>query len=197
VDPLYYAIVLFLIGLLLLLIDLFVPTGGILIVCGACCAALSVFFAFRSSTNTGLIFLLMVLGAIPVLSYFFLKAWPHTPVGKRVTLAPPKQPEVSKNDELRSLIGTVVVNRWALIPTGQIQIGHRRYNAMSFDGKIIEVQARVKVIDIHERLLVVSQTTEPLSDPNSVSTKVAEAHQPVDPLDISAEELGLERLDEK
>jgi membrane-bound ClpP family serine protease len=198
VDPLILAIVLYLVALLLLAIDIFVPTGGILLVCGAICAVMAIYFGFRSGTNAGLTMLLIVLATIPALFYAFLKVWPHTPIGRRVLLEPKKQSETRRNDELRALIGTVVINRWPLIPTGQIQIGHRRYNAMSSDGKTIEIKARVKVVHIYERMLVVSETTEPLTDQNSSSIKPNSNlnAESADPLQISAEQIGLKGLEE-
>jgi membrane-bound ClpP family serine protease len=198
VDPLIYAFALYLVALLLFIIDLFIPTGGILLVCGAICEVIAIYFGFRSSTTTGLLMLLLVLVTVPVLFFVFLRAWPHTPIGRRVTLAPKQNAEPGLKDELRNLIGFVVVNRWPLAPTGQIQIGRRRYNAMSSDGSLIDIQLRVKVIDVHERMLVVCQTSEPLSDPNSTSIKPGTNSQieTVDPLQIPAENLGIESLDD-
>lgn len=197
-DPLIFAIALYAVAVLLFAIDVFVPTGGVLLFCSAICALIAVYFGFRSSTNAGLTMILLVLGTIPVMLYVFLKVWPHTPIGRRVMLEPQKQPDDFQKGGLRELIGMVVINRWPLIPTGQVQIGHRRYNAMSADGKTIDVRARVKVLDVHERMLVVSETTEPLSDPNSTSIKPIPSPdpEPLDPLQIPAEDIGLDRLDE-
>jgi membrane-bound ClpP family serine protease len=197
-DPLFVAIIVYLLAILFFVIDIFLPTGGVLLLCSAISAIIAIYFGFRAGTTTGLLMSMTVLGSIPAMFYAFLKIWPHTPLGRRVLLEPQSNPALAK-DQLRDLIGTVVTNRWPLIPTGQIQIGHRRYNAMSFDGKTIEVKERVKVIDVHERMLVVCQTSEPLSDPNSVSAKLIEpaAATPAgDPLNMPAKQLGLDSLDE-
>lgn len=197
-EPLTFAIGLYLVALLLFAIDIFVPTGGILLFCSAACALLAVYFGFRASATAGLLMLLLVLATIPVLSYVFLKVWPHTPIGRRVLLDPPKRPQAIQSEELQTLTGTVVVTRWPLVPTGQIQIGHKRYNAMSSNGKIIEMGARVKVVEVHERMLVVCETTEPLTVQNASSiTKHSDPSlETVDPLTISAEQIGLDKLDE-
>lgn len=194
-DPLLIAVILYLVAILLFVIDLFVPTGGILLVCSAVCAMIAIYFGFLSSTNTGLVMLLIELGTIPALVYVFLRAWPHTPFGRRVLLQPPRQPASGRSEELHALIGSVVISRWPLIPTGQIQIGHRRYNAMSFDGRIIETKTRVKVVGVYERMLIVGETIDPLTEQN---TKLAEvdAVGPIDPRQISAEQIGLNSLEE-
>ncbi|MFO0944078.1 MAG: hypothetical protein U0930_25360 [Pirellulales bacterium] len=57
-DPLVYAISLYLIALLLFAIDVFVPSGGILLFCSGILAIISVVFAFQSSVNAGLIMLM-------------------------------------------------------------------------------------------------------------------------------------------
>ncbi len=208
-DPLLISVILFVIALILFAIDVFVPTGAILIFCSAMTAIISVYFGFRSGTNAGLVMLLIVFATIPVLVWTFLRVWPNTPIGRRVLLKPPQASVSQDNDELREFVGKVVVNRWPLIPMGQVQIGHRRYNAKSSDGKTIDANQRVKVIDVSERILVVCATIEPLSDPSSRMTPTASgarakggaasnAAQPTNEslLETPAEQLGLESLTE-
>lgn len=205
-DPLVYAIALYLLAILLFAIDVFVPTGGILLFCSGALAIASVFFAFRSSVNAGLIMLMVDFATIPVLIWSFIKFWPHTPLGRRVLLKPQESAPSSELEELKALVGLVVINRWPLLPTGQVQIDHKRYNAQSIDGKPIEAGRRVKVLDIRERMLVVTETNQPLSNPNQrnsasplgAGNQPAQAPEPSPQslLDLPAEQLGLDRLDE-
>ena len=153
--------------------------------------------------------LLIVFATIPVLVWTFLRVWPNTPIGRRVLLNPQQASSTQDNDELREFVGKVVVNRWPLIPMGQVQIGHRRYNAKSSDGKTIDANQRVKVIDVSERILVVCATVEPLSDPSTrmlpsandaraTGASASNATQPSNEslLETPAEQLGLESLTE-
>ena len=208
-DPLVISVILFVVALILFAIDVFVPTGAILIFCSAITAIISVYFGFRSGTNAGLIMLLIVFATIPVLVWTFLRVWPNTPIGRRVLLNPQQASTSQDNDELREFVGKVVVNRWPLIPMGQVQIGHRRYNAKSSDGKTIDANQRVKVIDVSERILVVCATVEPLSDTSSrmlptandaraTGAPASNAAQPSNEslLETPAEQLGLESLTE-
>ena len=204
-DPLAYAIALYLLAILLFAIDVFIPSGGILLFCSAILAIISVYFAFQSSVNAGLIMLMVDMATIPVLVWTFLKVWPHTPIGRRVLLKPQATARSSEQEELKALVGLVVLNRWPLLPTGQIQIDHKRFNAQSFDSKPIEAGRRVKVLDIRERMLVVAETNQPLSNTNqrnSTRPSGAQAESlvaepsPQSLLDLPAEELGLDRLDE-
>jgi membrane-bound ClpP family serine protease len=182
-------------------LDVFVPSGGILLFCSGILAIISVVFAFQSSVNAGLIMLMVDFATIPVLVWVFLKIWPHTPIGRRVLLKPQKTTAASERDELKALVGKVVINRWPLLPTGQIQVDHKRYNAQSFDGKPIEAGCRVKVLEIRERMLVVAETVETLSEPSqriasSSPDKPLPEPSPQSLLDMPAEQLGLDRLDE-
>ncbi len=203
-DPLVYAIALYLLAILLFAIDVFVPTGGILLFCSGALAIASVFFAFRSSVNAGLVMLLVDFATIPVLIWTFLKVWPHTPLGRRVLLKPQESAPSSEQEELKALVGLVVINRWPLLPTGQVQVDHKRFNAQSIDGKPIEAGRRVKVLEIRERMLVVAETNQPLSNPNQRSSASQQGNRPAQAqepspqslLDLPAEQLGLDRLDE-
>lgn len=145
--------------------------------------------------------LLVVLATIPGMVWMFFKIWPHTPIGKRVLLSPQQSPDQSELDELRQLIGTVVNNRWPLIPTGQVQINHRRYNARSLDSRPIEANCRVKVMEVHERMLVVMQTVDSLTETadrqqSSLSVQAAVQPTPESLLELPAEKIGLESLDD-
>lgn len=172
-DPLTLAIALYFLAILLAVIDIFVPSGGILLVLSGFAAVGSIVFAFRSGTTTGLTVSIVVLASIPTLLYSAIKVWPHTPIGRRILLEPPTAAEALPENRLTAFIGTVVVSRWPLVPMGQIKIGTQRLNARTSDGKIIEVGKRVKVIDVQEGILVVAETSQPISE-SSIATKPAQ-----------------------
>lgn len=204
-DPLTVAIALYFLAILLAVIDIFVPSGGILLILSGVAAIGAIVFGFRAGTTTGLVVSVVVLASIPALLYSAIKLWPHTPIGRRILLEPPTAAEAMPENRLTVFIGTVVVSRWPLVPMGQIKIGTQRLNARTSDGKIIEIGQRVKVIDVQEGLLVVQETTEPISE-NFSSAKSAQSSSSTvaantelegsNLLEQPAAELGLNDLDD-
>jgi membrane-bound ClpP family serine protease len=204
-------------AVVLAVVDVFIPSGGLLTILAALSAIGSILFGFRSSAGMGMSMLTAVAGSIPVLVYFAIKLWPLTPIGRRVILGLPpatNQQEESSASLLQTMIGKVVSADFALMPAGQIVIGHRRFNAIAESG-IIEGGQRVKVISVRERNLIVRVTSDPLSPKDSFMPPSAAAHAPVEDeanskksgvrplvrpseslLDRPAAELGLDSLEE-
>ena len=162
-DPLLLAILLLLAAALLAAIDLFVPSGGVLITLSGLAAAASIFSGFASSFDAGLVISIIVFAAIPALAILAIRVWPHTPIGRRILLAPPSPQPAESANSLRSLIGHVVISRWPLLPTGQIAIAHQRFQARSTDGQPIDPGHRIKVVNAPEGFLVVTLTHDPLT----------------------------------
>ncbi len=201
-DPFLIAIALFLAGVLLAVIDIFVPSGGMLLILCTVCAVGSVLFGFRSSTTMGMTMLTLVVASVPIGVFLAIKIWPHTPIGRMVILKPPSsQSGTADGGELESWVGSVLRADSALMPAGQIKIGHRRLNAVAESG-FIEAGQAVKVLGIRERSLLVRPTSEPLTPietvPGKPTTAPAETEpEPVNLLDLPADQLGLDSIDEK
>ncbi len=212
-DPLYFALLLYVAALSLAAVDLLVPSGGLLAVMAALAAFASVLFGFRSSTTAGMAMLTLVIASIPVFLILAIKIWPHTPLGRRIILKLPTRGDSKPNVDtagLQALLGRVLLSETGLMPMGQIRVGHRRYDAVAESG-FIEAGERIKVLLVRERLLVVRATTEPLSPLETVVTaegrvlrgQILDSESratmgPVDEaslLDRPAEELGLDSLE--
>ncbi len=171
-DPLYFALLLYVAALALAAVDLLVPSGGLLAVMAALAAFASILFGFRSSTTAGMAMLTVVIASIPVFLILAIKIWPHTPLGRRIILKLPNRVDSkpqAHSDALKSLVGRVLLSETGLMPMGQIRIGHRRYDAVAESG-FIEAGERIKVLLVREKLLVVRATTEPLSPPENTNT---------------------------
>ncbi|MBX3421575.1 MAG: hypothetical protein KF752_08475 [Pirellulaceae bacterium] len=202
-EPLKVAILLYFLAVALAAVDIFIPTAGTLLIASALSAIASIYFGFLTGVYSGMAMSILVLGTIPVFTYVAIKFWPHTPIGRRILLTPPKIQADSHSEALRRWIGTVVVNRWPLLPSGQIQIGKQRFNATSIDSRPIEVGQRVKVVDARELLLIVASTNEqeteiPEADRIPSSSLASQGSMPSEQalLEAPAEQLGLNSLDE-
>ena len=222
-DPFYLAILVYVLAVVLAIIDLFIPSGGMLLILAVFAAVGSVLLGFRSSYNTGLGMMALAFCSVPAFAVLAIKIWPMTPIGKRIILQRPqsKKGDLTDSVEHDALIGAVVSTASPLMPTGQIQVGHRRLGATAKTG-IIESGQRVRVLDFRERNFVVEPTNDPLTE--RLGTRLSEDSttkhpaSPTDPagppatpqekgklletsdperlLDIPAEDLGLDSLDD-
>jgi membrane-bound ClpP family serine protease len=201
-DPLFLAIFLYFVALALAAIDIFVPSGGVLILLGIVAAVASIFCAFQVGVTAGLIMATVVAGSIPVFFVLAIKIWPRTPLGKRILLKPPRTGRPIFERSLDRYIGSVVVNRWPLMPMGSLQIGHQSFNAVSADGTVIDPGQRVKVVAVHESMLVITPTQDPLTpSPGKRSerelSETRQLHESEEALlSKPAEELGLDQLED-
>lgn len=200
-DPLTIAVLLYLGAVLLAFVDLFLPSGGMLAILAVLAATAAILFGFRSSTTAGMSMMALVFFSFPLFVFLAIKIWPHTPIGRRVVLNPPSYQ--SEDDEQDELVGCVVLTASALMPSGQIRVGHRRLNAISSDG-IIEADQRVKILELKERNYIVKQTSDALTKfddrkehplPTDEEAPDAEG-SPSDLLDIPASELGIDSIDD-
>ena len=84
-SPLILAYILIVVGLLLMVAELFVPSGGILFVLSIVAIAVGVVLIFvHGSIDYGIPTLIGVFILVPVLVTFGLHYWPRTPIGKRM-----------------------------------------------------------------------------------------------------------------
>ena len=117
---------------------------------------------------------------------------------------PPEQPTtaVDEQNTLAELVGHVLVSEYPLMPGGQITIDHRAYNALAEAG-YIDAGQRIEVTAVRHRNLIVRVTDKPLTplrprDRPFAFGKgpVAESARDQNLLDVPANELGLDSLDE-
>jgi membrane protein implicated in regulation of membrane protease activity len=137
------------------------------------------------------------LATVPLLLWGAIKIWPHTPIGKRALLQPTTYSSDDQHQLLYNFVGHVVAVRWPIAPTGQIQIGHQRYNVISSDGQYIDSGHRVKILRVQERLLVVTPTDQPLTTPkmdNSSASQEVSDQQNL--LELPAAQIGLSGIDD-
>ena len=205
-DPLYLALLLYIAALAMAMVDLFVPSGGMLLVLATLAALAAVLFGFRSGNTVGMGMLTLVIATVPVFVFLAIKIWPHTPLGRRIILNLPTSEITPVNveaDPLQELVGCVLLAETAFLPTGQLRVGHRRFNAMA-ESSFIEAGSHVRVLSVHERNLVVRATDEPLTVRAVAPTHEA-ASRELDSesiedgaslLDRPAEEFGLDSLDD-
>ena len=185
-DPLFWSIILLAVGLLMLLLEVFVPSGGVLGFLSVVAVLASIVTAFYNrGLEVGLIFVVLTALAVPAVLAAAFRYWPHTPMGKRVLLDLPTEQEVLPDTpqlrKLRSLVGKVGVAKSMMLPSGAVAVEGLTVDAVS-DGTAIEPGQHVRVIEVHGNRVVVSPTDEEpthaeaaIRDPNDILSQPIES----------------------
>ncbi|MEQ8848635.1 NfeD family protein [Botrimarina sp.] len=187
-DGVSIAVLLAVVGSLLIIAEVFVPSGGVLGFLSAAAFIGAVYSAYSEGGWTyGLGFAAGEVLLAPVVIYLALLYLPKTPIGRVLVGAAPREDEVLPRDERDELIGKIGVARSKMLPAGAVEVDGQMFDALS-QGQAIEPGEYVKVVEATRTRIVVRRAPAP-SD--QAATPAADA----DPLARPASELGLDTLD--
>jgi len=186
-DPLTWAILLMLLGCALVVVEVFLPSGGLLSFFAAVAIVASVIFAFRKDVSSGLLFILVTLVAVPTVVALAFKYWPKTPIGKAFLGELPGEEETKLDDPRRQLVGRVGTAKSLMLPAGSVMIDGKLFDAISKGAPIDPGQA-VVVVEVRANRVVVRP-----ADPDEAKRQSVVDE---DVLSKPVDELGLESLDE-
>jgi membrane-bound ClpP family serine protease len=152
------------VGLLLVLLELLLPTHGILVALGCGSIIAGTALTFHDSMSTGVKTLLFVVLGLPVVASVALYLWPRTPMGKRFILQAPDDDDAIANNpvtlELEELRGRFGRALSALRPCGVVDFGGKRVDTMT-DGAMIEPNQWVRCIDVKAGRVIVRPVDRP------------------------------------
>ncbi len=189
----YWALLLLVIGLFVVVLELFVPSAGILgfVAGGLILAAIIVGFINRLQTGALILFLTVV--SLPLLFYGMVKVWPHTPLGRRILLKDIKSEDVLPNSShykrKSDLEGQLGIAKTKMLPSGTVLINGEKYDAIS-DGFAVEAGDPIKVVDVRENRIYVQPYDGSVDDAENLPAR------DVDILSRPIEELGLDPIDD-
>lgn len=144
---LIWGLVLLAMALAVVIVDLFLPTAGILAAVSIVLAIAGVVCLFRYDTTWGIIGSLLVVVGGPSLFIVGFKLMPHTPMGKRLILGgggTGDQPPPQQGSPLARLIGTEAMVVTDLRPVGVVRIGDQKFEAVS-ETTLIRAGATVRI----------------------------------------------------
>lgn len=153
-------------ALLLLFIELLVPSGGLIGVLSAIAAIGSITCFFLYDQTIGFIALLLTMILGPVAVALMFKLWLNSPIGKGLILGGELEPSTeesfhsseyarsARSAELRQLIGTEGMTITALRPVGTVRINNERIDALAETG-VIEANVPIVVVDVHDNQIKV------------------------------------------
>ncbi len=160
-DPLGWAIVLLVLGCGLLVLEVFIPSGGIFGFLAALAVIGSMVMGFRRDATTGLSFMAIAVFAVPAVIALAFKYWPKTPMGKAFLGSVPSELEVKPEDPRRELVGKVGIAQSKMLPSGSVLI----------DGNLVDAVSQGLAIDPGEPVVVVEVRA------NRVMVRPARAHE--------------------
>lgn len=188
-DPILWAALLFLLGLVLVCAEVFIPSGGLLGFMSIASLVAGIFVAFyHRGAEVGLVFLILTALAVPAALSVAFRYWPQTPMGRRLLLQAPRADEVlpdsPQRQRLRQLVGKFGVAKSVMMPSGAVLVGGQQFDAVS-EGQPIEAGQPIEVIEVHGNRVVVRPLDE--NDQGIASNDILA--QPI-------ESLGIEGLED-
>jgi membrane-bound ClpP family serine protease len=138
-STLAWPILLLALGLILLISEVFVPSGGLIGLLALCCLGLSLWKAFEQSTSLGLKFVVADGVLLPVAAAVAIHLWPKTPLARRAFLRPPLPEEIDvshSSQRLDHLVGQLGRALTPLRPSGLVDFDGRRLDGLSEEGLI-------------------------------------------------------------
>ena len=164
VTPIFWSAMLLLVGLSLLMAEIFVPSGGLIGFLSFCSITAAIVMAFyQSGPVMGVSFLIVSFVAVPCALAAAFRFLPYTPMGKRLLPDLPTSEDVMPdNDErrkLRELLGRVGRAKSRMLPSGSVVVDNHIFDAVS-EGQPIEPGHAVRVIAVRGTLVVVRPIEE-------------------------------------
>jgi membrane-bound serine protease (ClpP class) len=185
-DPIAWAALLMVLGCALMVLEVFIPSAGILGFLSAVAFLASIYFAFQRGGATGLSFTLGVMVAVPLVLSLAFKYLPYTPIGRALLGTLPTDEDVLPSDPRKGLLGRVGVARSKMLPSGAVEIDGQMVDAVT-QGLAIDPGQYVEVIEVRANRVVVRPAAE------------GQRPQQADPRDVLSrplDELGIDGFDE-
>jgi membrane-bound ClpP family serine protease len=152
------------VGFLLLVAELFLPSGGILPVLSLASIIVGVAMIFRHDITTGVYTLVGVGVVLPAVAGLLLYLWPRTPIGRRLILPPSAEDDtmaaLPANQELEGLKGRFGKTISALRPAGVVDFDGRRVDTLT-EGMMVEPGQWVRVVDVRAGKVIVRPVDKP------------------------------------
>jgi membrane-bound serine protease (ClpP class) len=186
-DPIAWAIVLIVIGCALVVLEVFIPSGGLISFLATLALLGGLVMAFRHDAATGLGFLVLTVIAVPTVVGLAFKYWPRTPMGKAFLGELAHEGDLVPDDPRRDLVGRVGIAKSKMLPSGAIQIDGKMIDAIS-QGMAIEPEQAVVVVEVKGNRVMVR-----LADEEETSRAAVVSD---DLLSKPIDELGLESLED-
>lgn len=191
------AILLLMVGFVLIIAEIFLPSGGLILVMCVVAFIASFWAAYKAWYGVSSIAFGLYLGALVILIPTFVigsfQLFPRTPMGKRLIGAPTTEevtPYAQEQAHLQSLIGEIGKTITPLIPGGMVSVHGERLHAFS-EGVLIDPGVDVEIMDVRGTRVVVREAVDVPQPPKS------DAAPPPAPSDVFLTEADADADDDR
>jgi membrane-bound serine protease (ClpP class) len=133
-------------GVMVIVIEMFIPSAGVLGVVAATFLIGGIIVAFFHSAFFGFGVLAGTSLAMPLLFVLLVKVWPLTPLGKAILMTDTNE-DVLPESNVESMVGLVGEATTKMLPSGIVVIDGKQHDAVS-DGFAISPGDTVKVTSV-------------------------------------------------
>ena len=159
-----YAILLLALGITLAMMEVLLPSGGVLGFFAAAAIVAALVLAFRESNALGITCIVVTVVLVPTVVVVGFKVFPQTAVGRRLILKPAVEAKHQRgsagvsDEDYSFLLEKKGIAVTPLRPSGIAEIDDQRYSVVT-EGDTIEDSAEIIVVKIEGNSIVV----EPLA----------------------------------
>jgi membrane-bound serine protease (ClpP class) len=158
----HLALLLMLVGLALLVAEVFIPSGGIILAAALLSLGASIWYAWDawgdSQPAAWWTYLAVLVALLPTVVIGAFYIFPRTSVGRRILLEAPSLEEVTpfsdEQEGLAGLVGHTGTTLTMLSPGGMVSVDGERLHCES-EGMMIDPQQPVEVVAVRANRLVV------------------------------------------
>jgi membrane-bound ClpP family serine protease len=183
---LIHAVLMIVVFLLLLALELFIPSGGLLGIAAAAALIAAIVIGFLHSLTAGATILIGAAIGVPFLVSIGLRIWPKTPMGRRMLTIDPVADAIREAEfraEREAIVGKTGVAKTNMLPSGLVEIEGVRMDAVSV-GMAIDSGQKVEVVSVSSGKIHV----RPIDSEHVTSTRPAIP----DSLETPIDSLGIE-----
>ena len=159
---LVFAIFLYFICAVLMVAEVFVPSGGLISICALVCLIGGLMIFFRKSQTAGWVGIVTAVVMIPAVLTVTYKIFPKTKFGKSVILAPSNRQQgdaIPDSDHLKKMLNAQGVVITPLRPVGMCTFSGERLECVAESG-YVDKDKKGKVIRVQGTQLTVREMEE-------------------------------------
>ncbi|MFN3152710.1 NfeD family protein [Bremerella sp.] len=161
-SPITIALILLLSGLALIVLELFIPSGGVLGFIAAVLLVSAVVYAYwKCDIAVGTAFLAAAVITVPVMIGIAIRIWPHTPMGRMILLDSATEEYVDSHASSghTELVGRRGIARSNLLPSGVAEIDGNRWDVIIV-GPAADRGDLIEVVEVEGNRILVARVDE-------------------------------------
>ncbi|MHC2069550.1 NfeD family protein [Bremerella sp. T1] len=161
-SPIIIALLLLFAGLALIVLEMFIPSGGVLGFLAAVALVGAVIYAYlKCDIAVGTAFLAATVITVPILIGMAIRVWPYTPLGRMILLDSATE---QSQDDLNSNVHTELVGRRGiaksnLLPSGVAEIDGEHWDVIII-GPAADRGDLIEVIEVEGNRILVAKVDE-------------------------------------